>query len=112
VGADPAVWGWGVGKPSTPTPSGLFAIAEVVRGNPNDFTGSWILALTAHSEALQSFDAGDGTVGLHGRAGASLSHPLGHALSHGCIRLNNDAIDAPVRRIGRYELPDTPVDVV
>jgi hypothetical protein len=58
-----------------------------------------------------SFDGGDGTVGLHGRGGASLNDPLGNALSNGCIRLANDAIDAIVRRIGRYELPGTPADV-
>lgn len=49
-----------VGKPSTPTPSGLFAIANAVRGNPGDFTGSWILALTAHSEVLQASTAAMG----------------------------------------------------
>ena len=64
-----------VGKPSTPTPVGLFAIAEAVPGNANAFTGSWILALTAHSNVLERFDGGDGTVGIHGRGGASRSIP-------------------------------------
>jgi len=100
-----------VGKPSTPTPAGLFAIAEALPGDPGAFTGSWVLALTAHSHVLRQFDGGDGTVGIHGRGGASLLDPLGSASSHGCVRLANDAVDALVDRIGRYNLPGTPVRV-
>jgi lipoprotein-anchoring transpeptidase ErfK/SrfK len=83
----------------------------VVPGNPNEFLGSWVLTLTAHSDALTRFDGGDGTVAIHGRGGASLVDPLGSALSHGCIRLANEEIDKLVDRIGRYELPGTPVRV-
>jgi lipoprotein-anchoring transpeptidase ErfK/SrfK len=101
-----------VGKPSTPTPTGLFAIADAVASNPAEFVGSWVLALTAHSDVLRAFDGGDGNVAIHGRGGASLADPLGSAASHGCIRLANDTIDALVDRIGRYELPGTPVQVV
>jgi lipoprotein-anchoring transpeptidase ErfK/SrfK len=100
-----------VGKASTPTPTGLFAVADAVPGDPNAFTGSWVLALTAHSDVLRRFDGGDGTVGIHGRGGTSLLDPLGSAASHGCIRLANDAVDALVDRIGRYNLPGTPVRV-
>jgi lipoprotein-anchoring transpeptidase ErfK/SrfK len=60
---------------------------------------------------LQRFDGGDGTVGIHGRGGASLVDPLGSARSHGCIRLANDAVDWLVRRIGVSRLPGTPVDI-
>jgi len=100
-----------VGKPSTPTPTGLFAVTWAIRWHPGDFLGSWVLELTAHSEVLQRFDGGDGTVGIHGRGGASLLDPLGSARSHGCIRLANRAIDWVVRRIGASRLPGTPVDV-
>jgi lipoprotein-anchoring transpeptidase ErfK/SrfK len=100
-----------VGKPSTPTPTGLFAVVDATASNPGEFVGSWVLALTAHSDVLQTFDGGDGTVALHGRGGASLVDPLGSAASHGCIRLANDAIDALVDRIGVYSLPGTPVRV-
>jgi lipoprotein-anchoring transpeptidase ErfK/SrfK len=100
-----------VGKPSTPTPTGLFAVAWAVRWNPNDFLGSWVLELTAHSDALQQFDGGDGMVGIHGRGGASLLDPLGSSLSHGCIRLANDSIDWLVATIGQSRLPGTPVQV-
>lgn len=100
-----------VGKPSTPTPTGLFAIVWAIPWNPNDFLGSWVLELTAHSDVLQQFDGGDGTVGIHGRGGASLLDPLGSAASHGCIRLANDDIDWLVDTVGENRLPGTPVQV-
>jgi L,D-transpeptidase catalytic domain len=82
-----------VGAPSTPTPAGLFAIADRLRQpNPNRFSGSWVLPLTAHSNVLRYFDGGDGQVALHGRGGASLRDPVGTARSHGCIRLSNDSV--------------------
>ncbi len=83
-----------VGKPSTPTPAGLFAIAaELPQPSPGkNFEGAWVLPLTAHSEVLRSFEGGDGQVALHGRGGASLADPLHSARSHGCVRLANAAI--------------------
>jgi L,D-transpeptidase catalytic domain len=100
-----------VGKPSTPTPTGLFGIVWAIPWHPNDFLGSWVLELTAHSDVLQEFDGGDGTVGIHGRGGASLLDPLGSAASHGCIRLANDDIDWLVDTIGVNRVPGTPVQV-
>jgi hypothetical protein len=100
-----------VGKPSTPTPAGLFAITWAIRWHPDDFLGSWVLELTAHSNVLRQFAGGDGMVGLHGRGGASLLDPLGSARSHGCIRLANQAIDWLVRTVGASRLPGTPVRV-
>jgi hypothetical protein len=82
-----------VGKSSTPTPAGLFAIAaELPQPDPGQFEGSWVLPLTAHSEVLRHFEGGDGQVALHGRGGASLIDPLGSARSHGCVRLANQTI--------------------
>ena len=100
-----------VGKPSTPTPAGRFAVTWAIRWHPQDFLGSWVLELTAHSTVLQRFDGGDGTVGIHGRGGASLLDPLGSARSHGCVRLANSAIAWLVHTIGASHLPGTPVDV-
>jgi lipoprotein-anchoring transpeptidase ErfK/SrfK len=100
-----------VGKPSTPTPVGLFAVTWAIPWHSNDFLGSWVLELTAHSNVLQSFEGGDGTVGIHGRGGASLLDPLGSAASHGCIRLSNGTIDWLVRTIGASQLPGTPVQI-
>jgi hypothetical protein len=100
-----------VGKPSTPTPQGLFSIIGAWGDPPNAFLGSWILPLTAHSSVLQQFDGGDGTVGIHGRGGASLLDPLGSASSHGCIRVANSSIDWLVHTIGAGALPGIPVRV-
>ena len=100
-----------VGKPSTPTPVGLFSIIGAWASSPNAFVGSWILALTAHSDVLQQFDGGDGTIGIHGRGGASLLDPLGSASSHGCIRVDNSSIDWLVGSIGAGALPGIPVRV-
>jgi hypothetical protein len=82
-----------VGKSSTPTPTGLFAVAaELRQPDSQGFLGAWVLPLTAHSNVLKRFDGGDGQVALHGRGGASLLDPLGTARSHGCVRLDNKAI--------------------
>jgi lipoprotein-anchoring transpeptidase ErfK/SrfK len=100
-----------VGKPSTQTPVGLFSIVGTWPDPPGAFLGSWILALTAHSDVLQQFDGGDGTVGIHGRGGASLLDPLGSASSHGCIRVENSSIDWLVSSIGAADLSGIPVQV-
>ena len=100
-----------VGAPSTPTPTGLFALVEAYPNAPSDFLGSWVVTLTAHSDVLQRYDGGDGRVALHGRGGASLRDPLGTAASHGCVRLDNAAIAGIVRRIGEAAIPGTPVRI-
>jgi hypothetical protein len=100
-----------VGAPGTPTPGGLFSIIGAWASPPGAFLGSWILPLTAHSDTLREFDGGDGTVGIHGRGGASLLDPLGSARSHGCIRLANAAIDWLVSSVGAARLAGVPVSV-
>jgi len=98
-----------VGAPSSPTPHGLFAIEErIPLADPNGFLGSWILTLTAHSTVYQHFDGGDGQVAIHGRGGSSLLVPVGTARSHGCVRMDNSAVDWLARVAG----PGTPVDIV
>ena len=97
-----------VGAPSTPTPVGRFAIAEIVRqADPAGFLGPWALHLTAHSDVLDDYGGGPGTVAIHGRGGASLGDPLGSARSHGCIRIDN----RPIRYLARHLIAGTPVDV-
>lgn len=89
-----------VGAPATPTPRGLFAIYEKVRQpDPRAFLGTWALHLTAHSDVLDDYGGGDGRAALHGRSGASLADPLGTARSHGCVRLDNRAVDWLAARI-------------
>ncbi|HEV7493024.1 L,D-transpeptidase [Baekduia sp.] len=106
-----ARWPVVVGAPATPTPRGLFALQASYRSPASSFEGTWILALTAHSQILATFDGGDGRVALHGRGPASLIDPLGSAASHGCIRFDNHAIATIVRRVGRGQLPGIPVAI-
>ena len=100
-----------IGAPATPTPTALFSIIGAWRSPPNAFLGSWIPPLTAHSNALQELEGGNGTVGVHGRGGASLLDPLGSARSHGCIRVSNPDIDWLVHSIGVLQLAGIPVRV-
>lgn len=79
-----------IGKPSTPTPTGLFAVAAIVpQPDPSGFLGPVALHLTAHSNVLDNYGGGPGRVAIHGRGGASLRDPLGSARSHGCVRVDN-----------------------
>jgi L,D-transpeptidase-like protein len=97
-----------VGKPSTPTPRGLFAIDERIRQPAGSELGPWALFLTAHSRVLRNYGGGPGRVAIHGRAGPLLASPLGSAASHGCIRVENSWI----RWLSRIAIEGTPVQVV
>jgi lipoprotein-anchoring transpeptidase ErfK/SrfK len=97
-----------VGKPSTPTPHGLFAIDEPIRQPSGSELGPWALFLTAHSRVLDDYGGGPGRIAIHGRAGPLLADPLGTAASHGCIRIPN----ARIRWLARIAVNGTPVEVV
>jgi hypothetical protein len=70
-------WRVVVGKSSTRTPRGRFAVYERVRQPAGSELGPYALHLTAHSNALSNYGGGPGRIALHGRAGALLSDPLG-----------------------------------
>jgi lipoprotein-anchoring transpeptidase ErfK/SrfK len=48
-----------------------------------------ILPLGLHSNTLDTFGGGPGTVGLHGWPDPAV---FGHAVSHGCVRVPADAL--------------------
>jgi lipoprotein-anchoring transpeptidase ErfK/SrfK len=96
-----------VGKPSTPTPHGLFAIDEPIRQPAGSELGPWALFLTAHSRVLDDYGGGPGRIAIHGRAGPLLADPLGTPSSHGCIRIPN----ARVRWLARIAVNGTPVEI-
>ncbi len=81
-----------VGKSSTPTPRGLFALYDRYRVTRTNFGPKWadfrpwVFELTAHSEKLRRFQGGPARIALHGRHG-KLRAPLGTARSNGCIRV-------------------------
>lgn len=96
-----------VGTGSTPTPTGLFAVQDPVPSGPSQrsYLGPYIITLTAYSNVLQSFMGGNGLVAIHGTNAPGL---LGQAVSHGCIRVSNDA----VTRLYGMSAPGTPVEIL
>ena len=94
-----------VGKPSTPTPHGAFFVEESVKLRAGDAGAPYALALSARSAVLQEFDGGPGQIALHGLM--NVGGVLGTAVSHGCVRLDNDAMRWLVGRIG----PGVPVTI-
>jgi len=96
----------GVGRAATPTPSGLYYVAELLRQpDPNGLYGPWAFALSAHSSVLSHFGGGDGQVGIHGTDDPS---GIGHTVSHGCIRVRNRVIE----RLAAILPLGTPVRIV
>lgn len=76
------------GTGGTPTPHGSFYITELLQPT-NDGYGPYAFGLSAFSDVLSSFGGGPGQIGLHGTDDAA---SIGHAASHGCIRLANPDI--------------------
>ena len=70
-----------------------------------DVGAPFALALSARSNVFQEFDGGPGQIALHGLA--NVGGILGTAVSHGCVRLDNDAMRWLVIRIG----PGVPVTI-
>jgi len=94
-----------VGKPATPTPHGEFFVEESIQLRAGDVGAPFALALSARSNVLQEFDGGPGQIALHGLA--NIGGVLGSAVSHGCVRLDDNAMRWLVVRIG----PGVPVTI-
>jgi lipoprotein-anchoring transpeptidase ErfK/SrfK len=87
-GSSVGSWPVGVGTPGTPTPAGrTFVLASLEPAHP---TYSWLILPTgAHSDSLESYGGGPGTVGLHTWPDSSV---FGRAVSHGCVRVPNPGL--------------------
>jgi lipoprotein-anchoring transpeptidase ErfK/SrfK len=82
-------WPVAVGAPETPTPVGrTFLLGSIV--DPNQSFSPVILPLGTHSDTLDTYGGGPGTVALHGWPDDSV---FGSAVSHGCVRVPDDALD-------------------
>jgi lipoprotein-anchoring transpeptidase ErfK/SrfK len=78
-----------VGHP-TPTPTGEYYLRVLLQNpDPSSVYGPYAYGLSSHSETLDSYAGGDAEVGIHGNNDASV---LGKNVTHGCIRMDNDAI--------------------
>lgn len=84
-----AIWSSvvGVGAPGTPTPKGRFWVREKLTDYASSFYGPVALG-TADYSTLSEWPHG-GVVGIHGTSQPEL---LPGRVSHGCIRLPNDAV--------------------
>jgi lipoprotein-anchoring transpeptidase ErfK/SrfK len=92
-----------VGKPSTPTPRGQFAIDAPVDQPPSSDLGRRILAISAYSRALAHYQGGIPQVAFH--AYEQLGAKLGTASSHGCIRMATSSLT----RLRKWATRGTPV---
>ena len=83
AGRQVGAWTVAVGAPKTPTPLGrTFILASLA---PAKATYSpLILPVGAHSESLDTFGGGPGTVAFHGWPQKSV---FGQAVTHGCVRV-------------------------
>ena len=80
----------GVGTASTPTPGGKYYIKELLEPpDPDGPYGAYAYGLSGFSNVLDEFNGGDGVIGIHGTNDPST---IGSDVSHGCIRLTNEAI--------------------
>lgn len=87
----------GIGTADTPTPGGLYYTKELMQPpDPNGAYGHFAYGLSGFSNVLTSFAGGDGVIGIHGTNDPA---GLGKDVSHGCIRISNDAIDLLARRL-------------
>jgi hypothetical protein len=93
----------GVGKPSTPTPTGRFWIHERIKvPDPRGTYGPWAFGTSAYS-GLSGWPGG-GVIGIHG---TNQPYLIPGRPSHGCIRVENPAIN----RLARLMPIGTPVRI-
>jgi hypothetical protein len=81
-------WTVAIGAPATPTPVGRTFVLGQVIDDKQPFSPV-ILPLGSHSDTLDSYGGGPGTVAIHGWTDPSV---FGKAISHGCIRVPDDAL--------------------
>lgn len=82
-------WVVAIGAPGTPTPVGrTFLLGQLV--DDQQSFSPVILPLGTHSQTLDTYGGGPGTVAIHGWPDPSV---FGEAVSHGCIRVPGDALD-------------------
>jgi lipoprotein-anchoring transpeptidase ErfK/SrfK len=94
------------GTSGTPTPDGLFFVKAIVpQANVNAGRGPFVLVLSAFSTVLNTFDGGQGAVGIHGTGTPS---KIGQKVSHGCVRVRNETIIELAEKLS----PGTPVEIL
>ncbi len=84
--------GTAIGSAQYPTPTGTFYITDPLdlHKTPNLGYGVFALGLSGHSDVLTEFGGGDGQIAIHGTNNPG---DIGQDISHGCVRIVNDAIE-------------------
>jgi lipoprotein-anchoring transpeptidase ErfK/SrfK len=94
-----------VGKPGLSTPTGHFYMTQKLRPpDPNGVYGALQLGTSAFQPKLNDWPDG-GQVGIHGTNEPWL---IGKAISHGCVRMKN----AAVQEVSRLVPTGSPIDIV
>jgi lipoprotein-anchoring transpeptidase ErfK/SrfK len=98
--------GTAIGSAQYPTPTGTFYVTDPIdlHKTPNLGYGVFALGLSGHSDVLTEFGGGDGQIAIHGTNNPG---DIGQDVSHGCVRVTNDAIE----RLSTLPL-GTPVTIV
>jgi L,D-transpeptidase catalytic domain len=92
-----------IGAPGTPTPTGRYYVNQrLIASDPAGPWGPGAVGISAFSDVLQEWIQG-GPIAIHGTNDPS---SIGHAVSHGCIRLPNDVL----RRV--FEIADAGTPVI
>jgi len=87
----------GVGTTDTPTPGGLYYTKELFQPpNQEGAYGHFAYGLSGFSNVITSFRGGDGVIGIHGTNNPS---SVGKDVSHGCLRITNEAITLLARQL-------------
>ncbi|WP_238695066.1 L,D-transpeptidase, partial [Nocardioides caeni] len=81
-GEQVGTWTVAIGAAATPTPTGRTFVLGQITDEKQPFSPV-ILPLGSHSDTLDSYGGGPGTVALHGWTDPSV---FGQAVSHGCVR--------------------------
>jgi len=82
-------WTVAVGADETPTPAGRTFLLALLKPSHATY-GPLVIPVGAHSQTLETFGGGPGTVAFHGWRDASV---FGKAVTHGCIRVPDEALD-------------------
>jgi lipoprotein-anchoring transpeptidase ErfK/SrfK len=94
-----------VGRPSLATPTGHFYLTQKLRPpDPNGVYGALQLGTSAFQPKLNDWPDG-GQIGIHGTNEPWL---IGKAISHGCVRMKN----AAVQEVSRLVPTGSPIDIV
>ncbi len=82
-------WTVAIGAGGTPTPTGRTFVLGLIQDDNQSFS-DYIVPLGAHSDTLDSYGGGPGTVAFHGWPDSSV---FGQAVSHGCVRVPDEALE-------------------